>query len=88
MLYCRAVWVAVDLVPLRSCKAIRKLTTMMFCRFWASRTVSIASSFLKPTRHWLRLTISSLPVSVPLPPSVTFPSVSAKIGRASCRERV
>ena len=46
MLYWRAVWVAVEREPLRSCKAMRKLTTMTFCRFCGSRTVSMVSSRL------------------------------------------
>ena len=33
MLYCSAVWVAVARLPVRSMKASRILTTMMFCRF-------------------------------------------------------
>ena len=36
----------VDREPLRSWRAMRKLTTMTFCRFWGSRTVSMVSSRL------------------------------------------
>ncbi len=51
MLYCRAVWVAVERDPVRSAKAMRRLTTMIFCLFWMSRSVSITSSRRNPTLH-------------------------------------
>ena len=77
MLYCRAVWVALEREPVRSAKAIRMLTTMMFWRFWMSRSVSIVSSRRNPTRHWVRLVMSRRPVLLVLPPFVTLPSASA-----------
>ncbi len=62
MLYCNAVCVAVVRVPVRSMNASLMLTTMMFCRFWMSRVVSIISSRRKPSRHCVRFTASSRPL--------------------------
>ena len=64
-------------VPLRSENAILMLTTMMFCRFCMSRSVSMVSRLRNPIRHCAVLTASTLPVSVALPALVIFPSVSA-----------
>ena len=55
---------------------LETLTTMMFCRFWMSRVVSIISSRRNPRRHWVRFTTSSRPLVLVLPPSVTLPSAS------------
>ena len=79
MLNCMAVWVADERATARWVRACLKLTVTTVWRFWVSLSTSRLSSRLKPWAHWVRLKMSSLPVSLELPPAVTFPSVSASL---------
>ena len=66
-----------EALSIRPSKATLMLATRTVCLFWMSRSLSIISSRLNPSRYMFRFTASTRPVSVTLPPELTFPSMSA-----------